>query len=94
MKRNSYTAAFKAKVALEAAKEQQTINAIAAAYQVHPNQVSAWKKALLEGLPQMFSTPRGPKAAEEAALKERLYSQIGQLKVELDFLKKKLGLST
>jgi transposase-like protein len=76
--RNHYTADFKAKVALAAIKGQQTVNEIAATSSVHPNQVLQWKK----------------QAQAEEALQARLYQQIGQLKVELDGLKKTAGLPT
>jgi transposase-like protein len=91
--RNHYTAEFKAKVALAAIKGQQTVNEIAATYGVHPNQVLQWKKQALEALPEVFSTRRGRVVQDEEALQARLYQQIGQLKVELDWLKKKVGLS-
>jgi len=89
--RNHYSAEFKAKVALAAIKGQQTINEIASIYAVHPNQVMQWKKQALEAIPETFSmrTKRATQGEEE--LKERLYQQIGQLKVELDWLKKKVG---
>lgn len=90
--RNHYTAEFKAKVALAAIKGQQTVNEIAATYGVHPNQVLQWKKQALEVLPEVFSARRGRVAQDDEALRARLYQQIGQLKVELDWLKKKAGL--
>lgn len=89
--RRSYSAEFKAKLALDAIKGRQTINELAAAHGVHPNQISQWRTQLLEAAPGIFSE-RGTqrqKAAEE--LQAQLYQQIGQLKVELDWLKKKLG---
>jgi len=89
--RNHYPADFKARVALEALKGHKTVNQIASEYGVHPNQVSAWKKQLKGELPQIFSPRRAKQAEEEEALKARLYQQIGQLQVELDWLKKKAG---
>ena len=89
--RNHYPADFKARVALEALKEQKTLNQVASEYGVHPNQVSAWKKQLKQELPQIFSPRRTRQAEEEEALKARLHQQIGQLQVELDWLKKKAG---
>ena len=89
--RNHYSAEFKAKVALAAIKGQQTINEIASIYAVHPNQVMHWKKQALEALPETFSLRTKRAAHEDEQLKERLYQQIGQLKVELDWLKKKVG---
>ncbi len=90
--RNHYTADFKAKVALAAIKGQQTVNQIAATYGVHPNQVLQWKKQALEVLPAVFSSRRARAAQDGEALQASLYQQIGQLKVELDWLKKKVGL--
>lgn len=91
--RKVYTADFKAKVALAAIKAQQTINEIASQYSVHPNQVMAWKKQALEAIPDSFSVQRARDAQADEDLKAQLYQQIGQLKVELDWLKKKAGLS-
>jgi putative transposase len=90
--RNRYDAALKAKVALEAIKGQRTANEIASAYGVHPNLVAQWKKQVLEQLPEIFSGGRVRKEQQDEALRDQLYQQIGQLKVELDWLKKKAGL--
>ena len=88
MKKN-HDAAFKAKVALEAVKGEKTISQIASEYGVHPNQIGQWKKRLLEDLPGLFSDRRRKEEKEDAAETDELYRQIGQLKVELDWLKKK-----
>lgn len=90
--RKRHSADFKAKVALEAIKGQKTINEIAAKYQVHPNLVTQWKKLVLESLPQIFSDPTRRPDRQREELEANLYQQIGQLKVELDWLKKKAGL--
>jgi transposase-like protein len=90
--RKSYTAAFKAKVALEAIKGQRTINEIASAFEVHPNQVTQWKKQAVTQISEIFSNGRARADAAEEELRNQLYQQIGQLKVELDWLKKKSGL--
>jgi transposase-like protein len=90
--RNQYSADFKAKVALEAIKGQYTVNEIASRYRVHPNLVTNWKKLALTQLPDLFSDQRSRAARDEEDLKAQLYQQIGQLKVELDWLKKKVGL--
>lgn len=90
--RKSYTAAFKAKVALEAIKGQRTINEIASAFEVHPNQVTQWKKQAVCQLSDIFSNGRARAESAEEELRNQLYQQIGQLKVELDWLKKKSGL--
>ena len=91
-KRTTYSTEFKVKVVLEALKGQRTINELSSQYGLHPNQIQQWKKQAVESLPEVFSTRRGRAAAEEAALQEQLYQQIGRLKVELDWLKKKVGL--
>lgn len=91
--RKSYSGELKAKIALEAIKGQRTVNEIAARYGVHPNQVSQWKKQAIEELPGVFSDRRARAEAEEEAAKAELYQQIGQLKVELDWLKKRSGMS-
>jgi transposase len=93
MQRKRFTAEFKAKVALEALRSEKAVNELAGAYDVHPNQVSNWKREARAGLVEIFSSKRGCQAAHEVAERERLYSQIGRLQVELDWLKKKSGLS-
>jgi len=90
-RRRRFGAAFKAKVALEAIKGLRTINEIAAEYEVHPNQVTKWKKQALEDLPNIFSSGRAKRDITDEAAKNRLYEEIGRLKVELDWLKKKTG---
>ncbi len=90
-KRRNHSAAFKAKVALAAAKGDKTIAELAGEYQVHPNQITQWKKRLLESLPEIFSRSRDRDKRRQDDLTDRLYQQIGQLKVELDWLKKKSG---
>ena len=91
-KRKRFSAALKAKVAVEALKGVRTTNELASLYRVHPTQIAMWKKRALEGLPDLFSDGRRRDGQDEAALQAQLYQQIGQLKVELDFLKKKAGL--
>jgi putative transposase len=81
--------AFKAKVAFEAATGQKTIAQIASEYGVHPNQIGQWKKKLLEGLPMLFTDKRVYHEKDREELESELYKQIGQLKVELEWLKKK-----
>jgi transposase len=92
-KRKSYTAPFKAKVGLEAIRGVKTVNEIGQVYGVHPAQVRQWKQEIVGGAETLFGKARGPKAAESGAGDERLYTEIGRLKVELDWLKKKSGLS-
>ena len=87
--RKRYSAAFKAKVALEAVKKQKTIAQLSSEYGVHANQINQWRKQFLEQLPDLFSDKRKKKEKNTEALQDELYKQIGQLKVELDWLKKK-----
>ena len=89
--RRSHSAEFKAKVAVAAIKGERTANEIASEYGVHPVQVGLWKKQAIEGMPEVFRDRRNGTAKEEEELKAALYQQIGQLKVELDWMKKKLG---
>ena len=90
-KRRSFGADFKAKVALEAIRGERTINEIAAEYGIHPNQISQWKSQVLECVPEVFTKERDSARMQMALQKERdeLFRQIGQLKVEIDWLKKK-----
>lgn len=92
-KRKVFTGAQKAKVALEAVKGMKTINEIAQEHSVHPNQVSQWKKELLENAGSLFEGKRGPKPTNAESNPDRLYAKIGQLNMELDWLKKKSGIS-
>ena len=91
MKKRRFTAEFKGRVAREALKEDKTITELAAEYDVHPNQISNWKKQLLDAVPEVFSNRTAYDREREERLKDRLYRQIGQLQVELDWLKKKVG---
>lgn len=82
---------FKAKVALEAIKGEKTINEIASLYEVHPNQVSQWKKLALEKLPEAMADGRGKEVRQAQPVdEEKLHQKIGQQAIEIDFLKKKL----
>ena len=87
--RKRHSASFKAKVALEAVKEEKTISQLASEYEVHPNQIRQWKKRLLQEASDIFSTRREKEARNQEELEAELYRQIGQLKVQLDWLKKK-----
>jgi len=91
-RRKRYDGQFKAQVAIEAIKNQQTVAQIASEYGVHPNQVSQWKKQVLDQLPHLFTTGRSKSTADTDQLVDELYRQIGQLKVELDWLQKKTQL--
>jgi len=92
-KRKVHSPEFKAKVGLEALKGVKTINEIGQEHGVHPVQVGQWKKAIQEEAKQLFEGKRGPKPVVEHQQPEHLYSEIGKLKMELDWLKKKSGLS-
>lgn len=92
-KRRSFSAEFKAQVGLEALKGIEPIHVIAQRHEVHPVQVSQWKKEVAERLPEVFAKPSSQVKDEIAgARKEKeLYARIGQLQMELDWLKKKVG---
>ena len=90
--RRSSSAGFKSKVALAALRGDRTRAEVAGAFQVHPYQVMMWKKQVLQVLAEVFSQKRGRHGAERQALLEELYGQIGRLKMELEWLKKKSGL--
>jgi len=91
MKRRQHSTQFKAQVALEALKNQSTVNELASRYGVHPSQITRWKQQLEEGVQEVFTNGKEQRAKEEEALKARLYQEIGQLKVELDWLKSKVS---
>lgn len=90
--RRVHPPAFKAKVAVEALKEQKTIAELASQYAIHPTQITTWKKQAMEILTQGFSGKREQKEKDNTDLIQELYRQIGRLKVEVDFLKKKMGI--
>jgi len=89
-KRKRYSAKFKSRVALEALKEQKTLSELSSEYGVHSNQISLWKKQLLLEAEYLYSNKRHRQEKEKEQLETELYRQIGQLKVELDWLKKKI----
>jgi transposase-like protein len=96
-RRRNFGKGFKAKVAIEAIKGEKTINEIASIYEVHPNQVSKWKKLALERLPDAMADGRAKESRDSSPInEEKLHQKIGQQAVEIDFLKKtlrRLGLS-
>ena len=91
--RKNHPPSLKAKVAVEAIKEYKTAGQIAQTFGVHPTQVGFWKKQALAGLPDVFGNGRDQMRAQADLEKDELYKTIGQLKVELDFLKKRAGLN-
>ena len=91
MGRKNLSATVKARAVLEALRGEKTLNEIASAYGVHPNQLGQWKKQAIEALPDVFSRRRDRSGAEHKAETDRLYKRIGQLEVENDWLKKKIG---
>ena len=92
-KRNIMSGSQKAKIALEAIKGHKTLNEIALEYHVHPTQIGLWKKALLENAGQLFDAKRAAKVIDPQSDPKRLYAKIGQLNMELDWLRKKSGIN-
>ena len=89
--RKKHTAAFKAQVALAAVKADRTVNELAGQYAVHPTLIHGWKKQLLGGVEDLFAQPAKAAVTDAEAEKAELFEQIGRLKMELEWLKKKVG---
>lgn len=89
MKRRSYSADFKAKVAMEAVKGLQTANEIASKFEVHPGQVAQWKRELIDNVGDIFARKNAKKPPDSNETDSKLFEQIGRMKVEIDWLKKK-----
>ena len=90
-KRKWHSAAFKAKVALEAVKQTRTVAELAKVFQVHPVQISQWKKQLLDGAESLFGDGRRREQEEGQALQAELYERIGRLNMEVEWLKKSVA---
>lgn len=91
-KRVTFTADFKAKVALAAIRGDKTVHELSQEHSVHPTQIAQWKKELQDNAASLFEKKRGPAKVDETHSPERLYSEIGKLKIELDWLQKKSGI--
>jgi len=90
--RKQYSAKFKARVAIEAIRGEKTLTQLGSQFRVHPMQIAKWRKAALEQLPELFVDGRTRQVRGAEAESNALYEEIGRLKVELDWLKKKAGL--
>ena len=90
-KRRKFTADFKLKVILEALKERSTMTELCQKYELHPNQISKWKKDFLENAKSFLGPSKGKSNGAGDGANEELYTKIGRLQMEIDFLKKKLG---
>lgn len=87
--RRKHSPQLKAKAALEALKGLRPVNEIASEFDVHPGLVTQWKKTATDGLPELFAKPDSQRRQNDDALTSRLYEEVGRLKIELDWLKKK-----
>lgn len=88
-KRRQYTSQFKFKVAIEAIKEEKTINELGSIYNIHPSQIRKWRKQLLRDGANVFGSKLGRQLREKTEQEAELYEQIGRLKMEMEWLKKK-----
>jgi len=89
--RRKFTAAIKARAAVEAMREQKTAAQLASEFDCYPSQVAKWKKEAMEGLTTLFGTPRNARSEDRQIAS--LYEQIGRLKMELEWFKKRCGAS-
>ena len=91
VQRRKFSAEFKAKVALEAIRGERSISEIASENKIHPTQIANWKKQLLKRLPEIFTDQSCDAGRDREETEDRLYQEIGRLKVELEYLKKNFG---
>jgi len=91
-KRVRHSAEFKGKVALEALKGVKTVNELAGQYQIHPTQISQWKRQVQGRVNELFANGQGKAQQETGAVQAKLYEEVGRLKMELDWVKKTAGL--
>lgn len=89
--RKVFDGAFKARVVLEVLRGEKTLSEIASEYEIHPNQIVTWKKQVLNVLPDILSRKTKNSEKQEEEMQDELYKQIGELKVENEFLKKNLA---
>jgi transposase len=90
--RKQHSPAFKARVAMEAIRGEKTLSQLSSQFKVHPIQIGKWRKSAVEQLPELFVDGRTRKGQAAESGKDALYEEIGRLKVELDWLKKKVGM--
>ena len=90
--RKQYSPKFKARVAIEAIRGDKTLSQLGSQFKVHPIQIAKWRKSALDQLPELFVDGRKGKSRNGEAESDALYEEIGRLKVELDWLKKKVGM--
>ena len=90
--RKQYSPAFKARVAIEGIRGEKTLSQLGSQFKVHPIQIAKWRKSAVEQLPELFVDGRARKGAVVETGNDALYEEIGRLKVELDWLKKKVGM--
>jgi transposase-like protein len=90
--RKQYSPKFKARVAVEAIRGEKTLSQLGSQFKVHPIQIAKWRKSALDQLPELFVDGRKGKGRSDEAGSDALYEEIGRLKVELDWLKKKVGM--
>ncbi len=90
--RKQYSPKFKARVAIEAIRGDKTLSQLGSQFKVHPIQIAKWRKSALDQLPELFVDGRKGRSRNGEAESDALYEEIGRLKVELDWLKKKVGL--